>query len=71
MKQQTALEWFMYKVDECENTDDFLDAYNEAKEMEKEQIIESWLAGENDGSLEPKAFVEMAEQYYNDTYNQK
>jgi hypothetical protein len=71
MKQQTALEWFMYKVDECENTDDFLDAYNEAKEMEKEQIIESWLAGENDGSLEPKAFVEMAEQYYNETYNQK
>jgi hypothetical protein len=71
MKQQTALEWFMYKVDECENTDDFLDAYNKAKEMEKEQIIESWLAGENDGSLEPKAFVEMAEQYYNETYNQK
>ena len=71
MKQQTALEWFMYKVDECQNTDDFLDAYNEAKEMEKEQIIESWLAGENDGSLEPKAFVEMAEQYYNETYNQK
>ncbi len=42
--------------------------FEQAKAMEKEQIISAWLSGENDGSLEPKAFVEMAEQYYNETF---
>jgi hypothetical protein len=67
MKQQTALEWFMYKVDECENTDDFLDAYNEAKEMEKEQIMMAF----NDGKVNTVLKKRNSEQYYNETYNHK
>jgi len=67
MKQQTALEWFMYKVDECENTDDFLDAYNEAKEMEKEQIMMAF----NDGKVNTVLKKRNSEQYYNETYDQK
>jgi hypothetical protein len=67
MKQQTALEWFMYKVDECQNTDDFLDAYNEAKEMEKEQIMMAF----NDGKVNTVLKKRNSEQYYNETYDQK
>jgi len=77
MAQQTAVEWFVQQLEE--SGIDMgngikmaypipYDIYKEAKAMEKDHIIESWLAGENDGSLEPKAFVEMAEQYYNETF---
>lgn len=70
---KTALTQFMFYM--IDNNyfigNDLLKIYEELKELEKKQIIKSWLAGENDGSLEPKAFVEMAEQYYNETYNQK
>ncbi len=75
MAQQTALDWYIDKINETtfEASIHFQlfkegNEYEQAKAMEKEQIIESWLAGENDGSLEPKAFVEMAEQYYNETF---
>jgi|Laugrefa1bdmlbdn_1035148.scaffolds.fasta_scaffold34055_1 hypothetical protein len=74
MKQQTALEWFMYKVDECENTDDFLDAYNKAKEMEKEQIINAHGNQYRGGFRSNGDFFEQkvtGEEYYNETYNQK
>jgi hypothetical protein len=76
MAQQTAVEWFMEKIGEkqtngmylIDTLEDVQNVFEQAKAMEKEQIISAWLSGENDGSLEPKAFVEMAEQYYNETF---
>lgn len=40
-------------------------------QMEKEQIIDAWMAGDNDGSLEPKLMEGIAEDYYNDMYSQE
>lgn len=42
----------------------------QAKDLEKEQIINAWLNGENDSMYEPSQLEEQAEQYYNETYNQ-
>jgi hypothetical protein len=66
MAQQTAVEWLVDKWS-AQGTI-YSSDITQAKAMEKEQIISAWLSGENDGSLEPKAFVEMAEQYYNETF---
>ena len=56
---QTAVEWL-----ECELKKipfiNVIEVFEQAKQMEKEQIIESYCEGNNDIS---------AEQYYNQTYN--
>jgi hypothetical protein len=66
--KQTAVEWLSSKLSITFQTM-YIEEIEQAKAMEKEHIISAWLCGENDGSLEPKAFVELAEQYYNETYN--
>ena len=43
----------------------------QAKQMEKEQIIDAWMAGDNDGSLEPKLMEGIAGEYYDDMYSQE
>ena len=60
-KKQTAVEWLM------ENLDLAKDAFTQAKEMEKEQIVEAWVDG-NDTQPSITANVN-AEKYYNETYN--
>ena len=61
--KQTAVEWLVeqMKLDELFNADYFIE---QAKEMEKEQIMDSFYIGSEcnyDGSY-------PAEQYYNETY---
>lgn len=74
-KQQTALDWLSYKLKKTYDDEGklplvyTLHLIEQAKQMEKAQIIEAWLCGDNDGSLEPKAFEKIAEEYYNETYN--
>ena len=41
----------------------------QAKQMEKEQIIHAWREGDNDSMYYPKELDQQAEQYYNETYN--
>ena len=66
MKQQTAVEWLIQELRKP-NSDVYIDGILEqAKQMEKEQIIEAakinlWCAV-GDGS-------DQAEQYYNETYS--
>jgi hypothetical protein len=46
----------------------------QAKEMEKQQIIDAWLSAWKDSFLEPledKYYQPEAEQYYNETFNEK
>lgn len=75
MKQQTAVDWFMeqisYKdengffiIDTLEDVDSF---YRKAKEMEKEQIIDSYIEGGRKGF---NFFGDDYEEYYNETYIQ-
>lgn len=60
--QQTAVEWLFQKMTE-QGTNPYWDMrFIQAKQMEKEQIINAWVSGvvsKNDMT---------AEQYYNETY---
>lgn len=65
-KQETAVEWLIdwMKKNECVIGNNLLQAFLQAKAMEKEQIINavhscSYIGGATD---------EEAEQYYNETY---
>lgn len=58
---QTAVEWLIKELK--------LEGYDytiqQAKEMEKQQIVDAWIATDN------KLQRIAAEQYYNDTYGSK
>ena len=56
--KQTAVEWFAQKLLE-QGIDYPLQEFEQAKEMEKEQIIEAYCNGDDNIS---------AKQYYNETY---
>lgn len=45
--------------------------FEQAKQMEKEQIIHAWREGDNDSMYSPKELDKQAEQYYNETYKSK
>jgi hypothetical protein len=66
-KQQTAVEWLVDKhfggIENC--TPDFRNHIEQAKEMDKERIINAWKAG--DGKYD-KVADKLAEQYYEQTY---
>ena len=78
-KQQTAVEWYRIKISSL--TSDLFkgkisgeqfrilekEAYEHAKEMEKERIINAWKAG--DGKYD-KVADKLAEQYYEQTYGE-
>ena len=61
MTQQTAVEW-LHKLSKQRELDKF--DWEQAKEMEKEQIIKAWIATDNE--LQRIS----AEKYYNETFNQ-
>jgi len=62
----TAVEWFLNELKKRQYFigNDMLEAYNQALEMEKHQIIDAW----NNGVL-AETFEMQFEQYYNETYN--
>jgi len=77
-KQQTAVEWYIIKRDEIEMKSrlklispseyeqELIKADEQAKEMEKEQIVKAVNKGWN---YHEDGFVSwMGEQYYNETY---
>jgi hypothetical protein len=78
MKQQTAVEWFHQKtwalkiqlelgeilIGEYANT--YATLYNQAKEMEKEQIVKA--ANFDSKSISENGY-RKGEQYYNETFN--
>jgi hypothetical protein len=73
MKQQTAVEWLEFMAEEIirDSGDlghDFpvlMGYIQQAKQMEKEQIINAHIDGQSLVSCKD----EYAEQYYNETYN--
>jgi hypothetical protein len=67
-KQQTAVEWLMDKLPHSIETQ-FSKQIEQAKEMEKQQIIGAHLTGLI-YPLEMEA-TKQAEQYYNETFNQQ
>ena len=79
MEQQTAVEWLFQELEAKGElretigivqlnifTSDYLDLKRKAKEMEKEQIVNSW-----DLSRRDIDYPANGEQYYNETYKNK
>jgi hypothetical protein len=71
MKKQTAVEWLQEAISKklsSEISPSFLDLFDQAKEMEKEQIIDAanklLYHGTGPGDT-------AAEQYYNETFTEK
>jgi hypothetical protein len=70
MKKQTAVEWLYNNLkSHFEHNGDLLEvvqfSFEQAKEIEKQQIIEAWMATDN--PLQRMS----AEQYYKDTFKNK
>ena len=65
MAQQTAVEWLFMTLALTPMTD-WYNVLEQAKAMEKEQIIETWKHGNLPTFL---GRVITAEEYYNETYN--
>tara|TARA_R110000868_G_scaffold14285_8_gene66409 strand:+ start:18303 stop:18569 length:267 start_codon:yes stop_codon:yes gene_type:complete len=64
---QTAVEWL-----ECELKKipfiNVIEVFEQAKQMEKEQIIDAWIEGGGYSRLSEESDRILAEQYYNQTY---
>jgi hypothetical protein len=66
MKNQTAVEWFFNELERMQYFigNDMLEALKQAKEMEKQQIIDAY----NNNGWNDEDTRSNAEQYYNETY---
>ena len=68
MAQQTAVEWFYQRI----LAKDIKEVYAQAKQMEKEQIMEaskiSYLSGMEKSPYDTTKPKDFAEEYYNETY---
>lgn len=74
MSQQTAVEWlYRWSNDNQEATiKEWIEAFEQAKEMEKEQIKEAFKFGVHEGFLTDINYLKCdkdAEYYYKETYN--
>jgi hypothetical protein len=65
----TAVEWFLTELKRMQYFigNDMLQAFEQAKEMEKQQIIDAYDAGLFDGTMDD-INDRMHKQYYNETY---
>jgi hypothetical protein len=61
--KQTAVEWFYQRI----LAKDIKEVFEQAKEMEKQQIVDAW----NNGFEENRPYVDHSEDYYNETFNQQ
>ena len=72
-KKQTAVEWLCQQFEQTIGRSIMLVMESEieqAKQMEKEQIIEAFWNGDNTDCTAEQNSKEFAEQYYNDNYDQ-
>jgi O-methyltransferase involved in polyketide biosynthesis len=78
MEKQTAVEWLIEKLNQCEpmysgiqsnEHKEYLEKLvQQAKEMEKEQIMKAYISALPYG-LEYSHYDKYANKYYNETYN--
>jgi spore coat polysaccharide biosynthesis protein SpsF (cytidylyltransferase family) len=63
-KQQTAVEWLIDRIEDVDLTEEMFEKIKQqAKELEKQQIIDAYEKGD-------KYKLEISgEQYYNETFN--
>jgi hypothetical protein len=70
---QTAVEWLFEQIPaEWSSSKSAFDAYQQAKQMEKEQIMKAVDRGFDEGCKHPEDItLKDAEQYYNQTYGKE
>lgn len=76
---QTAIAWLSEQILNPNNLNNIrlggkkvlMDLLEQAKEMEKDQIIDAWRNGDNDSMYSPKDLDKQAEEYYNETYSKR
>ena len=67
--KQTAIEWLVEKIQHANPSFKFDALIRQAKEMEKEQIIDAYRDGRSDQhSKVPRFYNRNAIYYYNETY---
>jgi hypothetical protein len=75
MSKQTTVEWLVEQFEESYSyiNEIFKETIEQAKAMEKEQIIDSYRDGRSDQQSDrpSKFYNRMAEQYYNETFKNK
>ena len=74
-KQQSSIEWYNQQIVDRQNGNgdsrSIDEIFQQAKEMEKEQIKNAWVSAWQDSMLKPleyKFYEPEAESYYNETY---
>jgi hypothetical protein len=71
-KQQTAVEWLASQLGKHIIWEEkIIDIIEQAKELEKQQIIDAYDLGSLSDMQypDPKTVIENGEQYYNETFN--
>ena len=65
-KKQTAVEWLVKELDSFHPTNRFLEIVENAKAMEKEQIIDAFIGFDSDTDDN----IEIAQAYYKEFYGE-
>ena len=70
MEQQTAVDWIIQwgKENPVALQSDYYAAIEQAKQMEKQQILKAWKESEFGRCYSNGELMESAELYYNETY---
>jgi hypothetical protein len=63
--KQTAVEWLFEQLDISQGYESAIKIFDQAKEMEKEQIIN---ANNRGWKVARESIYELGEKYYNETY---
>jgi hypothetical protein len=71
--KQTAVQWLIHNIVEdqtikAKSMSEWIDIFKKAKEIEKQQIMDSFGVGCQVESTRLIGYHEMSEQYYNKTY---
>jgi hypothetical protein len=69
-KSITAVEWYFKQMQSKEHftEDEFDNIHEQAKEMEKQQIIDAWTDAKYCNTIGNEINYEDGEQYYNETF---
>jgi len=68
--KQTAVDWFLDEILKCGYIKKLpIIEFQQAKEMEKEQMIDAWSNGWLNDYQSDEDVKNSAEQYYNETFN--
>ena len=73
-KKQTAVEWFWNQIENTEPNLNWYKILDQAKELEKQQIIDACYFAYNEGCsymTDGKTEYESFEQYYTETYEER